>query len=116
LKRFSGSLSAEVWPYVAYSCYLEGLVSALQRKEKSNDPVVWVIVDLFIPASLYRKHRLTITMAYNVSAELFAEWAIGLVIIAVRLYARWKVGKGKFYWDDLCLVLATVSACAYRPR
>ncbi|KAJ5253490.1 hypothetical protein N7505_012153 [Penicillium chrysogenum] len=47
-------------------------------------------------------------MAYNVSAELFAEWAIGLVIIAVRLYARWKVGKGKFYWDDLCLVLATI--------
>jgi len=47
-------------------------------------------------------------MAYNVAAELFAEWAIGLGIIAVRLYARWKVGGEKFYWDDLCLGSVTV--------
>lgn len=48
-------------------------------------------------------------MAYNVSAELFAEWAVGLVIIAVRLYARWATGKRHFYWDDLCLGLVVVS-------
>ncbi|BCR83327.1 uncharacterized protein ACHE_10729A [Aspergillus chevalieri] len=47
-------------------------------------------------------------MAYNVAAELFAEWAIGLGIIAVRLYARWKVGGEKFYWDDLCLGSVTI--------
>ena len=49
-------------------------------------------------------------MAYNVTTELFAEWAVGLAIIAVRIYARWKHGKGKFYWDDLCLGFATVSS------
>ncbi|KAA8644984.1 uncharacterized protein ATNIH1004_009195 [Aspergillus tanneri] len=47
-------------------------------------------------------------MGYNGSAELFAEWAIGLVVIAVRFYARWNVGKRSFYWDDLCLGFATV--------
>ncbi|CAI7572819.1 unnamed protein product [Penicillium glandicola] len=47
-------------------------------------------------------------MAYNVSVELFTEWAIGLVIIAIRIYARWKHGKGKFYWDDICLGIATI--------
>lgn len=47
-------------------------------------------------------------MGYNVAAELFAEWAIGLGIIALRLYARWKVGKGRFYWDDLFLGFAVV--------
>lgn len=48
-------------------------------------------------------------MAYNVAAELFAEWAIGMVVIAVRLYARWSIGKASFYWDDGCLLLAMVS-------
>lgn len=47
-------------------------------------------------------------MGYSVAAELFAEWAIGLGIIALRLYARWKVGKGRFYWDDLFLGFAVV--------
>ena len=47
-------------------------------------------------------------MGYNVAAELFAEWAVGLGIIALRLYARWKVGKGRFYWDDLFLGFAVV--------
>ncbi|KAJ5971654.1 uncharacterized protein N7479_001572 [Penicillium vulpinum] len=47
-------------------------------------------------------------MASNVMVELFAEWAIGLVIIAIRIYARWKLGNGKFYWDDLCLTLAAI--------
>jgi hypothetical protein len=55
-------------------------------------------------------------MAYNVNAELFAEWAIGLVIIAVRIYARWKVGKGKFYWDDLCLGFAAVGLLCLRNK
>ncbi|UCK58905.1 hypothetical protein AFCA_001738 [Aspergillus flavus] len=47
-------------------------------------------------------------MAYNVAAELFAEWAIGMVVIAVRLYARWSIGKASFYWDDGCLLLAMI--------
>ena len=47
-------------------------------------------------------------MAYNVVAELFAEWAIGMVVIAVRLCTRWSIGKKSFYWDDGCLVLAMV--------
>jgi hypothetical protein len=55
-------------------------------------------------------------MAYNVTAELFAEWAIGLVIIAIRIYARWKVGNGKFYWDDLCLWFATVGLLCLRTK
>ncbi|KAE8148352.1 hypothetical protein BDV25DRAFT_168538 [Aspergillus avenaceus] len=45
-------------------------------------------------------------MAYNVSTELFTEWAIGLVVIAVRLYTRWSIGKKNFYWDDFCLLVA----------
>lgn len=48
-------------------------------------------------------------MAYNVAAELFAEWAVGLVIIAVRLYAKWATGKRHFWWDDRCLGLVVVS-------
>ncbi|KAE8347035.1 hypothetical protein BDV24DRAFT_158029 [Aspergillus arachidicola] len=47
-------------------------------------------------------------MAYSVAAELFAEWAIGMVVIAVRLYARWSIGKTSFYWDDGCLLLAMI--------
>ncbi|KAJ5660867.1 uncharacterized protein N7484_000239 [Penicillium longicatenatum] len=48
-------------------------------------------------------------MGYNLPAEMFSEWAIGGIVIAVRLYARWKVGKGKFDWDDLFLSFATIS-------
>lgn len=48
-------------------------------------------------------------MAYNVAAELFTEWAVGLVIIAIRLYARWATRKGNFWWDDFCLGLVVVS-------
>lgn len=55
-------------------------------------------------------------MAYNVAAELFAEWAIGVAIVGVRLYARWRVSKGRFYWDDFILVLATVRfPCLHSP-
>lgn len=48
-------------------------------------------------------------MGYNLTAEMFSEWAIGMAIIAIRLYARWKVGKGHFQWDDALLVTAAVS-------
>ncbi|KAE8394479.1 hypothetical protein ETB97_007508 [Aspergillus alliaceus] len=47
-------------------------------------------------------------MAYNVVAELFAEWAIGMVVIIIRLYTRWSIGQKNFYWDDGCLLLAMV--------
>ncbi|KAJ5722971.1 hypothetical protein N7488_001006 [Penicillium malachiteum] len=47
-------------------------------------------------------------MAYNLTAEMFAEWAIGMVVIAIHLYARWKVGKGQFHWDDAFLGLVVI--------
>ena len=47
-------------------------------------------------------------MGYNLTAEMFSEWAIGLVVIAVRLYTRFSVDRGMFRWDDVCLVLGTV--------
>lgn len=47
-------------------------------------------------------------MAYNLAAEMFSEWAIGMILIGVRLYARWKVGKGRFHWDDYFLGLVVV--------
>ncbi|CBF71747.1 hypothetical protein AN6924.2 [Aspergillus nidulans FGSC A4] len=47
-------------------------------------------------------------MGYSSTTELFVEWAVGLVIIAVRLYARWTLGKQNFYWDDLCLGFVTI--------
>ncbi|KAE8373715.1 hypothetical protein BDV26DRAFT_296705 [Aspergillus bertholletiae] len=47
-------------------------------------------------------------MAYNVVAELFTEWAIGMVVIAIRLYVRWSIGKKSFYWDDCCLLVALI--------
>ncbi|KAL4771973.1 hypothetical protein BDW60DRAFT_207705 [Aspergillus nidulans var. acristatus] len=47
-------------------------------------------------------------MGYSSSTELFVEWAVGLVIIAVRIYARWTLGKQSFYWDDLCLGFVTI--------
>lgn len=49
-------------------------------------------------------------MAYSLAAEMVSDWAIGMILIAVRLYARWKVGKGRFYWDDLFLGLVVVSS------
>ncbi|BCR98263.1 uncharacterized protein AKAW2_31582A [Aspergillus luchuensis] len=47
-------------------------------------------------------------MGYNLTAEMFSEWAIGLVVIAVRLYTRFSVDRGMFRWDDVCLVLGTL--------
>lgn len=56
-------------------------------------------------------------MTYSVAAELFAEWAIGMVVIAVRLYTRWSIGQKNFYWDDGCLLLAMVRwICLARER
>lgn len=48
-------------------------------------------------------------MGYNLFAELFAEYAVGLIIIAVRLYARWYSGVRNFYWDDYSFALVVVS-------
>ncbi|KAL4951926.1 hypothetical protein BDW69DRAFT_185888 [Aspergillus filifer] len=47
-------------------------------------------------------------MGYSSSTELFVEWAVGLAIVAVRIYARWSLGKQNFYWDDLCLAFVVV--------
>ncbi|OOF97602.1 hypothetical protein ASPCADRAFT_45074 [Aspergillus carbonarius ITEM 5010] len=47
-------------------------------------------------------------MGYNLTAEMFSEWAVGLVVVAVRLYARFSVDRGIFRWDDFCLVLGTI--------
>ncbi|RAL00757.1 uncharacterized protein BO80DRAFT_407061 [Aspergillus ibericus CBS 121593] len=47
-------------------------------------------------------------MGYNLTAEMFSEWAIGLVVVAVRLYARFSVDRGILRWDDVCLVLGTI--------
>ncbi|KAI3054689.1 hypothetical protein CBS147353_11404 [Aspergillus niger] len=46
-------------------------------------------------------------MGYNLIAEMFSEWAMGLVVIAVRLYMRFSVDRTMFRWDDVCLVLGT---------
>ncbi|XHF99972.1 hypothetical protein AWENTII_003449 [Aspergillus wentii] len=45
---------------------------------------------------------------YSIHAELFSEYAVGLVIIAIRFYARWYTGARNFYWDDLCLGFAVI--------
>ncbi|KAI9926619.1 hypothetical protein ASPWEDRAFT_187222 [Aspergillus wentii DTO 134E9] len=40
-------------------------------------------------------------MAYNLNAELWTEFAIGMIVFAVRFYARWDtIGLQKFSWDD----------------
>ncbi|KAK2808019.1 hypothetical protein FQN50_005101 [Emmonsiellopsis sp. PD_5] len=45
---------------------------------------------------------------YDLTTELFAEWAIGLVIIAIRLYTRCSTGIRNLYWDDLFLAFVVV--------
>ncbi|KAL4930347.1 uncharacterized protein BDV17DRAFT_259442 [Aspergillus undulatus] len=47
-------------------------------------------------------------MGYNLTAELYAEWAIGIFIAGVRIYTRWVVDKRGMYWDDLFLILGLV--------
>ncbi|OJJ80132.1 uncharacterized protein ASPGLDRAFT_1502724 [Aspergillus glaucus CBS 516.65] len=42
-------------------------------------------------------------MGYSLHAELFGSYAVGLMVIALRLFVRWSSGSHNFYWDDLCL-------------
>ncbi|KAL3476714.1 hypothetical protein BJX99DRAFT_138480 [Aspergillus californicus] len=44
-------------------------------------------------------------MGYNLTAELFAEWAIGIVVAATRIYTRCFIDKRALYWDDLFLII-----------
>ncbi|KAL2860814.1 uncharacterized protein BJX67DRAFT_386262 [Aspergillus lucknowensis] len=40
-------------------------------------------------------------MGYNLNAELWAEYAIGMIVFAIRFFARWKtIGIRNFSWDD----------------
>ncbi|KAL4799610.1 hypothetical protein BDV19DRAFT_385378 [Aspergillus venezuelensis] len=47
-------------------------------------------------------------MGYSLTAELFAEWAIGIIVAALRIYARTFVDKRDMYWDDLFLILGLI--------
>lgn len=48
-------------------------------------------------------------MEYNLTAELFSELAIGILIFALRFYARWKYsGFGDFGLDDVFAGFAVV--------
>ncbi|KAL4952924.1 hypothetical protein BDW69DRAFT_184931 [Aspergillus filifer] len=44
-------------------------------------------------------------MAYSLTAELFTEWAIGIIVASLRIYTRTFVDKRAMYWDDLFLIL-----------
>ena len=48
-------------------------------------------------------------MGYNLTAEIFAEWAIGIVVAGIRIYTRCFVDNRGMYWDDLLLILGLVS-------
>ncbi|PLB40376.1 uncharacterized protein BDW47DRAFT_135147 [Aspergillus candidus] len=47
-------------------------------------------------------------MVYNLTAELFAEWAIGIIVAGIRIYSRCFVDKRGLYWDDVFLILGLV--------
>ena len=48
-------------------------------------------------------------MEYNLTAELFSELAIGILVFAVRFYARWKYsGSHDFGLDDVFAGFAVV--------
>lgn len=51
-------------------------------------------------------------MVYNLTAELFAEWAIGIVVAGIRTYSRFFVDKRGVYWDDGFLALGLVRLVA----
>lgn len=56
-------------------------------------------------------------MGYNLTAELFAEWAIGIVVAGIRIYTRGFVDNRGMYWDDLLLILGLVSfSCSSLSR
>lgn len=48
------------------------------------------------------------SMVYNLTAELFAEWAIGIIVAGIRIYSRCFVDKRGLYWDDAFLILGLV--------
>jgi hypothetical protein len=48
-------------------------------------------------------------MAYNLTAELFAEWALGILVAGVRIYTRCFIDNRNLYWDDMFLILGLVS-------
>lgn len=48
-------------------------------------------------------------MGYNLTAELFTEWVIGIFVAGVRIYTRCFVDNRGMYWDDLLLILGLVS-------
>ncbi|KAL4969811.1 uncharacterized protein BDV14DRAFT_195341 [Aspergillus stella-maris] len=47
-------------------------------------------------------------MGYSLTAELFAEWAIGIVVAGLRIYTRTLVDKRDMYWDDLFLIIGLI--------
>lgn len=48
-------------------------------------------------------------MAYNLPVELFTELGIGIIIFALRFYARWRtVGPQNFGYDDIFAAIAVV--------
>lgn len=48
-------------------------------------------------------------MAYNLPAELFTELGIGILIFALRFYARWRTaGPENFGYDDVFAGIAVV--------
>jgi len=49
-------------------------------------------------------------MVYSLTAELFSELAVGILVFGIRFFARWKlVGFHKFWYDDLFAGIAVVS-------
>lgn len=48
-------------------------------------------------------------MTYNLTAELFAEWALGILVAGVRIYTRCFIDNRNLYWDDMVLILGLVS-------
>ncbi|OJJ55947.1 hypothetical protein ASPSYDRAFT_60095 [Aspergillus sydowii CBS 593.65] len=47
-------------------------------------------------------------MTYNLTAELFAEWALGILVAGVRIYTRCFIDNRNLYWDDMVLILGLI--------
>ncbi|KAL4919018.1 hypothetical protein BDW62DRAFT_217131 [Aspergillus aurantiobrunneus] len=47
-------------------------------------------------------------MGYNLTAELFAELAIGVFVAGIRIYTRLFVDKRNMSWDDMFLIIGLV--------
>lgn len=52
-------------------------------------------------------------MTYNLTAELFAEWTLGILVAGVRIYTRCFIDNRNLYWDDMFLILGLVSLHLY---